>query len=439
MKTHAELKPLSNGRKTYLYVYYQSKGQKLKINTGYEYQKSYMDKDLYFNKNKKDYEAMNDRIRYILTKTNEYIHRKLKRGQTVDQQECIRMVVPEKRKEYGKRIYEKIYTKVLTWYEEFYNFKSKELQNPWSLKDYKSLWNLLIDFERDNGHLEIDTINSKNWLLDFRNYLQEPRPDESNKKKKDRIYLSRGYLTDTTINKRLQTLKNFFSWIEKNKGVVIKKEVMTFNVSKKPQEIIFLTLDELKELYYFEKYTEKERLVMDTFIFACFTSLRYGDLKSFNKDFLVEDESGNMFYSIYNEKTDIELNIPILQIPREILERYNYKLHIYANAVLNRRLKEVLKKHNFLETTVYKNEKRKNKTKKIPMLKREAVTMHTARKTFITNAKLLGISDTIIMAATGHKSLQIMQKYAAKVRDYNAFLGMEQGTKNIDAAQPPNQ
>ena len=54
-------------------------------------------------------------------------------------------------------------------------------------------------------------------------------------------------------------------------------------------------------------------------------------------------------------------------------------------------------------------------------LKRELISSHTCRRTFIT----LGISSLIpintLMLSTGHKQIQTLQKYMKKVQDKESF------------------
>jgi hypothetical protein len=84
-----------------------------------------------------------------------------------------------------------------------------------------------------------------------------------------------------------------------------------------------------------------------------------------------------------------------------------------------------LKKDKLPEVPVQKNEKRQGKVKikMFTLLKREAVTVHAGRKSFITNAKMLGIPDGVIMSATGQKKLSTMDRYNEKRKDFNAFAG----------------
>lgn len=429
MKTTAQLKPLSKGKRKYIYVYFQSKGNLIRVNTGNEYQSSYVKSDGFYNSAKKDYEKLNDEMSALLSKANEYIKFCLENDKKMNNKDCKSYMFSkwsftsndETKTDHNDKPKEGLFA--MDYYNDFYSYKEAELQNKYSLKDYKSLQNSLLDFERDNGRFTFSDMNGKEWLFRFRDYLAEKRPNESHLDKSKRVYLSEGGLSDTTINKRIQTLKNWFLWIMNNDLYSFSNEVMRYNVKKGQQEIITLSLDELKALYNFDEYDKKERLVIDVFVFNCLTGLRYGDLSTLDKD-LFNEIDGNLFYTKYNQKTNVEINVPILPLAKEILERYNWNIRVYANPVLNRRIKEILKKYNLLETPVYKNEKRGGKIHKYKLLKREAVTTHTARKTYITNAKLLGIPDNVIMSSTGHKSLTIMQKYAKKVADYKAFEAM---------------
>ena len=427
------LKALSKGKNKprYIHIYYQQKGIRLIVSTKIEYSKSYCKADCTFKVNKENYLELNARLRHLKNRAEEYLQYSLKNKHQFNLAEAKQyifgdyMAVPFMLLK-NKKI-EQVHEQeslperyfALDYYQEFYDYKDAELNNKLSLKDYKTLWNTLLDFEYDsNKRYTFYDMNKMEWLFKFREYLSQPRVNNT-----DRNYLSNGYLSDTTINKRFQTLKNWFKWADSKSIHKFDNQVMLYNVKKHYQEIISVTLDEIRELYLFDKYNESERRIIDVFILACMTGLRYGDLKSLDKNLFMYDSDGHLYYSKYNQKTNEKIDVPITSLTKEILEKYDYQPFVPANAVFNRRIKEVLKKHSLLEVPVQKNVKRQGKIKMYTLLKREAITVHTGRKSFITNAKHLGIPDGVIMSATGHKKLSTMDRYNEKRKDYKAFAG----------------
>lgn len=109
--------------------------------------------------------------------------------------------------------------------------------------------------------------------------------------------------------------------------VRVKKEKLVYNPLSKEQ------IQRLKN-----KRIDNERLnnVRDLFVFQCYTGLSYSDMASLTKD----DIKGDMIIK-NRRKTDVQSVIPILDVAREILEKYNYKLPILSNQKYNCYLKEL--------------------------------------------------------------------------------------------------
>jgi integrase len=106
------------------------------------------------------------------------------------------------------------------------------------------------------------------------------------------------------------------------------------------RHFISLSMNEIKQLYYFNKYNESERRIIDVFVLDCLMGLRYGDLASLNTDFFKLDDDGNLYYSKYNQKTIEKIDVPITPLALEILDEYDYQPFVPANALLNRRIKK---------------------------------------------------------------------------------------------------
>jgi hypothetical protein len=142
-----------------------------------------------------------------------------------------------------------------------------------------------------------------------------------------------------------------------------------------------------------DKRLDKAR---DIFIFCTFTGLSYTDVKHLTYDHIQSSFDGNLWIKGRRKKTDIEYNIPLLNIPKMILEKYkgktkdNLVLPVYHNIIYNKILKEMAK-----ECCIDKR-----------------VSSHLARHTFATLTLTQGISIESVSKMLGHTNISTTQTYA---------------------------
>lgn len=129
------------------------------------------------------------------------------------------------------------------------------------------------------------------------------------------------------------------------------------------------------------KKIDNERLnhVRDLFVLQCYTGLSYSDMATLSKD----DIKGDMIIK-NRRKTDIQSVIPILDVAREILEKYDYKLPMLSNQKYNCYLKEL---------------------GDICNIKQELHT-HLARHTMATICINNGIDVNVIAKILGHSTIK---------------------------------
>lgn len=116
--------------------------------------------------------------------------------------------------------------------------------------------------------------------------------------------------------------------------------------------------------------SERLEQVRDVFIFSCFSGLAYVDVANLKEDNIRKSFDGNLWIITKRQKTNIDVNVPLLDIPKMILEKYKGKLPsgkvlpIISNQKLNAYLKEIadvcgikknltfhLARHTFATTT----------------------------------------------------------------------------------------
>lgn len=93
--------------------------------------------------------------------------------------------------------------------------------------------------------------------------------------------------------------------------------------------------------------SERLEHVRDLFVFACFTGLAYIDVAGLTQDNICKSFDGNLWIMTKRQKTNTDVNVPLLDIPKMILKKYKGKLPngkifpVISNQKLNAYLKEI--------------------------------------------------------------------------------------------------
>jgi site-specific recombinase XerD len=182
-------------------------------------------------------------------------------------------------------------------------------------------------------------------------------------------------------------------------------------------ESIYLAQDEVKKIYHLD-LTANPRLakVRDLFVIGCYTGLRYIDLSQLTEKNLVDKTK----FKITTEKTGELVVIPIHPYVGKILAKYGWNLpESLSNQKMNDYLKELgqlAELDTSVSITTSKGGSRVVETSK----KYELITVHTARRSFATNAYLMGVPTISIMKITGHRTEKAFLKYIKISQEDNA-------------------
>lgn len=180
----------------------------------------------------------------------------------------------------------------------------------------------------------------------------------------------------------------------------------------------FLTMDELQTIYRKEFPLERLTLVRDVFIFAAVTGLAFIDVQQLAPEHIVRDNNGNLWIRKPRQKTKNMCNIPLLDIPQEILRKYadhptckkkGVLLPVPCNQKMNSYLKEIAD---------------------ICMI-RKNLTTHCARHSYATSVCLAnGVSLENVAKMLGHSNIKMTQHYA-RVFDSSILRDMMQVERAI--------
>jgi len=109
----------------------------------------------------------------------------------------------------------------------------------------------------------------------------------------------------------------------------------------------YLTRKELDKLMSTPMISPNHYLIRDLFLFSCYTGIPYGDMCKLTDEDISLAPDGTLWIKTYREKTGIDYELPLLEIPLQILDRYKgiadkeRLLPMFSNSALNRQLKEI--------------------------------------------------------------------------------------------------
>ena len=151
-------------------------------------------------------------------------------------------------------------------------------------------------------------------------------------------------------------------------------------------------------------------LTRDIFIFCCFTGLAFSDIKQLAPEHIVTDMQGHRWIRKPRQKTGNMCNIPLLEIPERILQRY--------------RTDPECRRHNVL-LPVSSNQKMNAYLKELADICgiRKQLTTHCARHFFATYTLANGVSIESVAKMLGHSDTKMTRHYA-KVLDQTILREM---------------
>ncbi len=109
----------------------------------------------------------------------------------------------------------------------------------------------------------------------------------------------------------------------------------------------YLTRKELYKLMSTPMTSPNHYLIRDLFLFSCYTGIPYGDMCKLTDEDISPAPDGALWIKTCREKTGIDYELPLLEIPLQILDRYKgiadkgRLLPMFSNSALNRQLKEI--------------------------------------------------------------------------------------------------
>ena len=210
------------------------------------------------------------------------------------------------------------------------------------------------------------------------------------------LYMSTvaGCAYNTSV-KKVKTLKTITIYAQK-RGFLLHDPFVNHHFHMEPVDRGFLTDEEILRVANKDLGIQRLELVRDIFIFSCFTGLAYIDVANLTPDHIVTMDDKQWIIT-KRQKTSVETNVLLLDIPRAIIAKYSHKT--YRDGKL---------------FPVLTNQKTNSYLKEIADLCgiKKKLTFHLARHTFATMSLSKGVPIESVSKMLGHTNIRTTQIYA---------------------------
>lgn len=215
--------------------------------------------------------------------------------------------------------------------------------------------------------------------------------------------------------KALQRLRKIFHYA-RNTGLNIPDPFWDFKFGFENAHREFLSIEEIGRIYEKKFVTKRLEQVKDIFIFSCYTGLSYVDICNLRESNIRKSIDESMWIMSKRQKTDVQFNVLLLQVPLQIINKYKGTLieGMVLPVISNQKMNEYLKEIADL-CGITKN-----------------LTFHMARHTFATTITLSnGVPIETVSKMLGHKNIKTTQIYA-KITDMKINHDMKMLSDKID-------
>lgn len=276
---------------------------------------------------------------------------------------------------------------------------SKSTKAEWTIKGHRSAMRFIEDYARANKvKLTFEALDMS-FFESLRSYAYDERK-----------------ITNNYFARIIAALKAFMNW-SFDKGYHINLNHKKFRAPEVEKEVIYLTLEELMTLYKKEFDSPRLEHVKDTYCFACFTGLRFSDVRTLNPSHI----KGEYIVKSIQKTGEVNNKIPLNKYALEILANYKETVHEPLPRIsiqkFNTYLKECVQAAEIDSPMPVVRQSGGTRIETV-VPKWKLITSHTARKTFVTNSLILGMKEMVVRNITGHKKEENFKKYVKIAEEF---------------------
>ena len=201
-------------------------------------------------------------------------------------------------------------------------------------------------------------------------------------------------LKPNSATKTLKFFKTVVIFAQKC-GVMTHDPFLNHHFHLEHVDMGFLTDDEIRRIMERDFDIPRLEAVRDIFIFSCFCGLAYIDVAHLTRENIVTLDN-RKWIIINRQKTNVQSNIPLMEIPQMIITKYEGKtkdgrlLPVLSNQKINAYLKEIADLCGIKKRLSY----------------------HLARHTFATMSLSKGVPIESVSKMLGHTNIKTTQIYA---------------------------
>lgn len=267
--------------------------------------------------------------------------------------------------------------------------------SPGTIKKYKLVWRHLQRFEKENHR-----------KLTFH------KMDVAFAKQYKRWRFDQGKAINT-VWKELATTALFLAQAhEDGYNPYTYHKHSDWNVKEHAPKNLYLTFHQAEELYYVKGLPSHLRRTVDEFTCAIFSGIRFSDFQQvMNLDKVGQDADGFRYFVVDQTKTSYQSNIPLHPMVEKILQKYGGTIPPISGQKTNDYLKEAAKRTSWGNDKIFLDDTSGGKVTTILVPRWQAISTHTARRSFATNMYAMGVPKQTIMKITGHRTEESFDRY----------------------------
>lgn len=186
-----------------------------------------------------------------------------------------------------------------------------------------------------------------------------------------------------------------------SQGTLHKNPFASYIPEQPPRKRRHMTQEELDKFMNVTIASKRVCHTRDMFIFSTFTGLSYADMCNLSEEHIHKEKNGSLWIKIKRQKTSSQCNIPLLDVPMQIMEKYKSErkesklFNMVSISCVEANLKKIAKLCGI----------------------EKCVTYHQSRHNFGTLITLSqGVPMETVSQMMGHKCIKTTQIYAKLTR-----------------------